>query len=93
MESTHVDAVPAQSPDQPPNFEVEDGVSVSVTEVPLPNCAVQTGPQVSPDGELVTVPAPAPPLKTFRVRYAGGGGGGGGAGGAAGGVQTVSIPM
>src|SRR5436190_975784 len=63
--------VPEQSPDQPVNFEPEDAEAVSVTAAPLGNWNEQTGPQLTPDGELVTVPAPDPLLLT--VNKTGGG--------------------
>src|SRR3954452_166220 len=52
--------------------EPEAGAAVSATEVPSSNAAEQVTPQLIPDGELVTVPDPAPVLETVRVRWTGG---------------------
>jgi hypothetical protein len=56
--------IPLQAPDQPANVEPVLGVAVSVTDVPLAKLALQVGPQLMPDGLLVIVPVPAPPLCT-----------------------------
>jgi hypothetical protein len=60
--TTHVVAVPEQEPPQPPNVAPLEGVSVSVTCVPLANCGVHPEPpadvQFIPDGEEVIVPFP-----------------------------------
>jgi hypothetical protein len=56
--------VPVQAPDQPANAEPVLGVAVSVTDVPLAKLALHVDPQLMPDGLLVMVPVPAPPLCT-----------------------------
>jgi hypothetical protein len=63
----HVPVPEQPPPDQPVNVEPADGFAVSVTAVPVANCALQVEPQLIPDGELVTVPAPVPALLTVRV--------------------------
>jgi hypothetical protein len=57
--------VPLQAPDQPANVEPVLGVAVSVTGVPLAKLALHVCPQLMPEGVLVIVPAPAPPLCTM----------------------------
>ena len=52
-------------PDQPPNVDPL-GVAVNVT-VPLVKCALHVVAQLRPEGELVTVPEPAPAKFTVRV--------------------------
>jgi len=56
--------VPPQAPNHPPNLEVELGVAVSLTTVPLGKLAVQLVGQLMPAGVLVTVPAPVPAICT-----------------------------
>jgi hypothetical protein len=46
-------------PDQPVKTEPDAGVAVSVTEAPAANEPTQVLPQLTPAGELVTVPLPA----------------------------------
>jgi hypothetical protein len=55
------------SPDQPSNDESTPGVAVSVTTVPVMNMVLQVEPQLMPEGEEVTVPAPVPDLETVSV--------------------------
>jgi hypothetical protein len=62
--------VPVQAPDQPVNVELEAGVAVRVTAVPLGKLAVQVEPQLMPEGLLVTVPDPAP--ASLTVSWTGG---------------------
>jgi hypothetical protein len=60
--------VPVHPPPlQPAKFEPANAAAVSVTEVPVGNCALQIAPQSMPDGLLVTVPVPVPILLTVRV--------------------------
>ncbi|TAJ20096.1 MAG: hypothetical protein EPO65_04830 [Dehalococcoidia bacterium] len=59
--------VPVQAPDHPVNVEVASGVAVRVTEVPEPNVAEQSAPQVIPAGAEVTVPRPVPCRVTVSV--------------------------
>jgi len=57
--------VPLQPPpDQPANDDPGLGAAVMVSTVPTLYDAVQTLPQLIPDGELVTVPVPVPALVT-----------------------------
>lgn len=60
------DPVPLHAPPQPANTESELGVAVSVTLVLSEKDAVQLLPQLMPEGELVTVPAPLPELLTVN---------------------------
>ena len=64
--TVQVDAVPVQLPVQPPKIEPPDAAAVSVTEVPLVYEAEHVVPQLTPTGELVTVPLPLPDLVTVR---------------------------
>ena len=52
-------------PDQPPNVDPL-GVAVNVI-VPLGKCALHVVAQLRPEGELVTVPEPAPGKFTVNV--------------------------
>jgi len=60
------DPVPLHAPPHPANTEPEAGVAVSVTLILSENDALQVFPQLIPDGELVTVPAPLPELLTVN---------------------------
>ena len=63
--------VPLQLPPlQPANTEPPAGVAVKVTEVPELKDFEQVAPQSTPEGLLVTVPLPVPPLDTLRVKNA-----------------------
>ena len=64
IDSWHVGAVPAQSPDQPVKVEPESAAAVSVTELPGAKACEQVEPQEIPAGLLVTVPLP--PVDTVR---------------------------
>src|SRR5262249_18661986 len=57
--------VPEQAPDQPAKVEPPSGLAVSVTFVPSGKPFSQVEPQSIPAGELVTRPAPVPPLDTL----------------------------
>jgi hypothetical protein len=57
-------AVPPQASYYPPNVELESGVSVSFTTVPLGKSKPHVVGQLMPAGLLVTVPAPSPVLCT-----------------------------
>src|SRR5437016_6064222 len=60
--------VPVQPPPlQPVKVEPPSAAAVKVTAVSRLNCALQVDPQLIPEGELVTVPLPAPDLLTKRV--------------------------
>lgn len=57
-------------PDQPPNDDEPTGVAVRVTVVPLGKLALQLPAvlaQLSPTGELTTVPVPLPAKSTVRT--------------------------
>jgi hypothetical protein len=54
-------------PTQPPNVDPLLGVAVNVTVLPLAKFALHVDAQLSPGGELVTVPAPAPAKTTARI--------------------------
>jgi hypothetical protein len=56
--------VPVQAPAHPAKVEPVPGVAVSVTVVPGAKPALQVVPQLIPEGLLVIVPAPVPPLCT-----------------------------
>lgn len=63
--------VPLQPPPlQPAKTEPPPGVAVKVTEVPELKDFEQVLPQSTPEGLLVTVPLPVPPLETVRVKNA-----------------------
>ena len=59
----HVD-VPLQTPPQPANVEPVAAAAVRVTAVPLGKFAEHVWPQLTPAGELVTVPDPVPAFET-----------------------------
>jgi hypothetical protein len=61
--------VPVHAPVHPANVDPDPGVGVAVrvTEVPLPNDALQAVPQLIPAGRLVTVPVPLPAKLTVSV--------------------------
>jgi hypothetical protein len=65
--TTHVGLVPVQAPDQPAKTVWKSGLAVSVTEVPGAKPALQTEPQVMPDGLLLTGPALLPALLTVST--------------------------
>lgn len=63
--STTVQApVPEQAPVHPVKVELALAFAVSVTDVPDAKLALHVGPQLSPDGLLVTVPTPDPAFNT-----------------------------
>lgn len=55
-----------QGPLHPAKVEFCPGDSVSVTRVPVAKLALQVGPQLIPEGLLVTVPVPLPPTVTDK---------------------------
>jgi hypothetical protein len=59
--------VPEHAPLQPAKLVPMSGVAVSVTVVPLGKLQLHVAPQEMPDGELVTVPVPAPDLLTDKI--------------------------
>ena len=61
IETTQV-LVPVQPPDQPVKVEPVPGVAVNVTLVPDAKEAEHDAVQLTPAGELVTVPVPVPAL-------------------------------
>src|SRR5437773_5218896 len=61
--------VPEQPPPlQPVKVELESGVAVRVTTVPLGNGAAHVAPQAMPAGEPVMVPVPVPDLLTVSMK-------------------------
>ena len=56
--TTTQEPIPVQPPDQPVNFEPAVPLAVRVTELSLAKSALQVGPQLIPDGSLVTRPSP-----------------------------------
>jgi hypothetical protein len=58
-------------PLQPVKMEPEAPLAVRVTAVPLGKMPEQLAPQVIPVGTLVTVPLPAPVLRTARPKTCG----------------------
>jgi hypothetical protein len=69
---TEHEPVPAQPPPlQPVNAEPAAAAAESVTVVPLVNIPEQLAPQLIPAGALVTVPVPAPILRTDRPKSCG----------------------
>jgi hypothetical protein len=67
-------ALPEQAPVHPVKVELELGVAVSATDVPVAKLALHVAPQLMPAGALVTVPIPAPESVTVSSTVAGGGG-------------------
>jgi hypothetical protein len=65
--TTQVPTPEHPAPLQPENKEFVPGVATRVTTVPIPNASTQSEPQVTPDGVLVMVPAPAPVRFTVRL--------------------------
>ena len=65
--TVHVPVPPQPPPLQPLNVEPLAGVAVSVTVAPAVTDSVQSDPQLTPAGLLVTVPAPVPDLVTVRM--------------------------
>jgi hypothetical protein len=63
-ETVQVALVPLQLPDHPANLEPDLAVAVSLMDVPAVNFAAHVPPQLTPEGLLVTVPAPVPALFT-----------------------------
>jgi hypothetical protein len=68
-EMVQVVLVPLQLPDHPANLEPDLAAAVSLTDVPEVNFAAHVLPQLTPEGLLVTVPAPVPAL--FTVSWTG----------------------
>lgn len=64
--SVSLQVVPVQAPEYDTNVEPEAGVEVSVTVVPELNRAEHVAPQLTPAGEVVTVPVPVPALMMVR---------------------------
>lgn len=61
-------ALPLQAPDQPVNTEPEAGVAARLTIVPEAKLAEHVVPQLSPAGELETLPEPVPASVTPSVK-------------------------
>jgi hypothetical protein len=62
-----VAVVPLHAPLQPVKVEPALAAAVRVTTVPEAYASVQSVPQLTPAGEEVTVPLPAPAFVTVRV--------------------------
>ena len=69
IETVHWLPLVESQPLQPAKVDPAAAAAVSVTEVPSLNCAEQVEPQLTPLGELVTVPEPVPDLETVSVRW------------------------
>jgi hypothetical protein len=69
--TVQVAEVPEQAPLQPANVEVPSGAAVSVTLFPDAYVAEQVAPQLTPDGEDLTVPPPAPAFVTVSANVVG----------------------
>jgi hypothetical protein len=67
-EMVQVALVPLQPPDHAANLEPDLAAAVSLMDVPSLNFAVHVLPQLTPEGLLVTVPAPLPALLTVSWR-------------------------
>jgi hypothetical protein len=67
IDTTH-EPEPVHAPDQPAKIEPRAARAVNVTEVPETYDWVQSAPQLTPTGELVTAPEPAPAFATVRVK-------------------------
>jgi hypothetical protein len=65
--TVHEEAVPPQSPPQPPNAELESAAAVNVTDVPSGNGAEHVEPQSIPAGVELTAPPPLPLELTVSV--------------------------
>lgn len=63
-EMVQVVLVPLQPPDHAANLEPDLAAAVSLTDVPAVNFAAHVLPQLTPEGLVVTVPAPLPALFT-----------------------------
>jgi hypothetical protein len=61
-----VGVLPAQAPDQPLKVEFALAVAVSVTDMPPAKFAVQSVPQLMPEGLDVTTPLPEPTVLTVK---------------------------
>src|SRR5687767_12432172 len=59
--------VPAQAPLHPLKLEPVDGTASSVTVIPAAKLSAQSAPQSTPEGVLVTLPAPVPFLVTLSA--------------------------
>lgn len=67
-------AVPEHAPDQPAKEDPELAAAVSVTDAALAKLALHVWPQLMPEGALVIVPDPVPPLCTVSWKVEAGGG-------------------
>jgi hypothetical protein len=79
--------VPVHAPPQPAKAAPADALGVRLTEVPLKKLAEHVAPQLTPAGELVTVPevAPAPVFDTLSAKV--------GAGAKSAVTETGAVPM
>jgi len=68
MVTTQVPEPVQPPPLQPAKVDPADGVALSVTTVPDVNEVEHVVPQLMPEGELVTVPLPAPALLTMSAK-------------------------
>ena len=63
--------IPEHAPPQPAKLDPDAASADNVTAEPLANCAEHEDPHETPDGELVTTPAPLPDFMTVRVGVGG----------------------
>jgi hypothetical protein len=66
--TTQVPVPPHPPPDQPPKVDMAFGAAVNVTCIPCSKLAEQAGPQLIPEGLLITVPVPLPVVATDSMK-------------------------
>ena len=68
--TVHVPVAGQPPPDHPVKVELASAAAVNITDVPELNEAVQIEPQLTPDGELLTLPVPVPAFVTVTGNVA-----------------------